>query len=81
MKAVEFLVKANDGIIKIPNEYNEFANSELRVILLSEEEKVEEIKTRKIRIKEAFEEIATMRVFDKISDPVQWQKNLRDDWE
>ena len=81
MRAIEFVGQANDGIIKIPARYKALANSLLRIILLTEEETVKAPESQKEKLKSLFRKAGKNKVFKKISNPSQWQKELRNEWD
>lgn len=78
MYAVEFETYSKNGIIKIPSEYNDLANTKLKVIVLKEHQFS---LPNKEKIKMMFDKIKEKNVFHKIDDPIKWQKELRSEWE
>ncbi|MCH8318592.1 MAG: hypothetical protein IIA88_08860 [Bacteroidetes bacterium] len=80
MKAIEFDTTAKNGIIKIPPEFSDFANSKIRIIILTKEENIEH-KSKKEKLKSLFKQLEKKDIFRKIHDPVKWQKDLRNEWE
>jgi len=77
MRAVEFIGKITNGVIKIPDEYAELTNAEVRVIILSEEPKP---KTQKEKVVTQLKKVQAQHLFQDIEDPVAWQIKLRSDW-
>jgi len=80
MKAFEFKTKPENGIIKIPPEYRNYANSIIRVIMLTNEDDFE-YTSKKEQLKSLFNQLQAKDIFRKIDDPVKWQKDLRNEWE
>lgn len=79
MKALEFETKISNGIIRIPEKYKQWANALVRIILLKETDVVEK-ETKKENLKMLFKKIQQKNIFKKINDPIQWQKELRNEW-
>lgn len=81
MVAVEFETQAQNGMIKIPEEYREMAQGELRVILLKGEEKSKTADSSQgIEIKKILKQIQGKNIFKSIDNPVEWQRTIRDEW-
>lgn len=78
MKAIEFQTKIENGIIKMPFQYSDYANSYVRVIVLTPES---EAKTGKKALLNAFFKLQEKDIFKRITNPVKWQKQLRNEWE
>ena len=84
MKALEFKGKIEKGVIRLPSEYKDYDDKKVRVIILmtnQAENSNLKIVDKKEKIRLALQKMATLTMFQKISDPVAWQKKLRDEWE
>jgi hypothetical protein len=80
MNALEFSTKIKHGIIKLPSNYeNEYENVQAKVIILFE--KKEQRVSQKEAIKKAFDKMKGSEIFADIQNPVEWQKQLRNEWE
>lgn len=79
MNAVEFSSKIKKGKIIVPNQYHEFDNENVRIIMLFDESKKEVSKKENLLI--TLNKMKTEKMFDTIENPVLWQKKLRDEWE
>ncbi len=87
--AAEFEATAENGIIRLPAEYPELANATLRVVVLSAEPTQEQAeaaalaqrKNRIARLRATQTELVKLNPFRTITDPVAWQRELRDEWE
>ncbi len=80
MKAVEFETKIQNGIIKIPVQYEEFINKYAKIILISKDDELDSIESKN-KIKLLLDQIIEKQPFSSIEDPVEWQKKLRNEWE
>lgn len=90
MNAAQIHTRATDGCVtfQLPEEYAEFANSELLVMVVPEPDEAKiiaaaqvERKARHARLVAAFDKLREANPFRDIIDPVQWQRELRDEWE
>jgi len=79
MNALEFSGKIEEGKIKLPEEYKDYDNSNVRVIVLVEES--QNILMKKERLRDAFQKMKKVDMFQKIKSPTSWQKHLRNEWE
>lgn len=79
MEAVEFSTQIQQGIIHLPKELTAFDNRTVRIIILVE--KPVPSPSQKERLREVLLRMANSKLFSKISDPVQWQKDVRNEWE
>lgn len=77
MQAYEFQTVVKNGMIALPFTYPPLHSQKVRVIVLVEENPVQNIQ----EIMGLFAQAAQRRIFSGISDAVQWQKQLRDEWE
>ena len=80
MHAIEFETKVNKGIINIPEKYIKLINGKIRIIILKSEDLSFGIQDRAEIIK-LLNKIRNKGIFDKIDDPVKWQKECRNEWE
>lgn len=77
MKTLEFLTVIENGVIHLPKKYKAFNNVKARVVIVSENGNVA---TKKARLLANFKKLQALNVFESITNPVQWQKKLRDEW-
>ena len=85
--AAEFEATAENGIIRLPSEYPELANAQLRVVVLSAEPTQEQAEAaalaqrqaKRARLVAAFDELRRVNPFRTITDPVAWQREQRED--
>ena len=80
MQVIEFNTDITGRSIEIPPEYQDVQKKKVKVTLEWEEPQNERNYDPE-RIKMLLAEIQGMGVFDSIDDPVEWQKELRDEWE
>ncbi|MCP5052706.1 MAG: hypothetical protein GY940_36400 [bacterium] len=83
MVAVEFETYVRNGIIKVPDEYRGIAEGELKIIILKQEMQSEIPGKRNREIsgmKELLKQIRDKDIFQSISDPLDWQRTIRDEW-
>lgn len=77
MKTLEFKARVRNGAIKIPVSEQKKINEEVNVVLTwGETEK--NYDPQKIQL--ILNKIKKKKIFDKIEDPVEWQRNLRNEW-
>ena len=80
MNALEFSSKIEHGAIRIPQKYeDEYENAYARVIMLVE--KPDNFLVRKNKMRLAFQKMKDLKMFEQIENPVEWQKQLRNEWE
>jgi hypothetical protein len=80
-QAIEFLGEIEKGVIHLPKDYTSYTAKNVRVILLIEEEieKEELPKTysQKEELQRIFKKMEGKKMFSKIDNPTEWQKNIR----
>lgn len=78
MKTIEFEtdLSGGNGLIKLPDEYKQLSGH-VKVILLTEEA----ITNQKGRLLALMQKAKSMQLFRNINNPVEWQKNTRNEWE
>lgn len=82
MKAIEFETKIQNGLIVLPQKYNNFNAKRTRIIVLvSDEDDYSSILQQKERLRLAFRKLQEVNPFKNIIDSVEWQKKIRDEWE
>jgi len=79
MSTIEFEAQVKNGIIKIPDQYKELENTFLKIKIQPRTMRSEN--NKKLMIKHLLERIITKNVFKNITNPDEWQRNLRDEWE
>jgi len=78
MQAIEFNSLISGGMIKIPFDIKLYNNRKVKIIMLFIEEN-ENYDKQDLLL--AFENAQKLNVFSKIENSVEWQKQLRDEWE
>jgi hypothetical protein len=82
MQAIEFETQVNNGMIKIPEKYREFAYGKLKIIMLKQSKDSKHPDKNKISdIKGILKEIREKNIFQKIDNPVDWQRTIRNEWQ
>lgn len=87
--AAQFETTAENGIIRLPADYPELANAPLRVLVLSAEPTKAQAEAadkarhqaRLARLRATQAKLVAANPFRSIADPVQWQRDLRDEEE
>ena len=74
---MELTAKINNGVIRLPKKYKHLNNRTVKISIQEEKN----AGTQKEKMKTALEEIIKRDVFKRISDPVKWQRELRNEWE
>ena len=80
MQAIEFETFVHHQSIQIPLQYQHIDNVNVKVILLYSEPEKKGNYNKELLLK-AFEKAQQKEVFRNIDNSVDWQKNLRDEWE
>lgn len=80
MQAIEFETMISAQSIPIPLQYNYLSNKKAKVIILYTEE-VAEPNYDKQALLSAFEKAKELKAFKGIKDSINWQKQVRDEWE
>jgi len=78
MRVIEFETQFKDGVLKIPKKYSAFKNAKVKVSLLSE---VTVPKSNYFALQQILNTVSPNELFKEIENPVDWQKNVRDEWE
>lgn len=79
MEALEFSTHIEQGIIRLPKEYEAYHNAFVRIIILTEKSKIHHSKKEKLR--EVMIKMGEKNIFSKITNAVKWQKDIRNEWE
>ncbi len=79
MNSLEFTTKIEQGVIHLPKEYEEYQNSVARVVITLETP--EDKATKKEKLFAVFKKMQKADVFRDIENPVEWQRNLRNEWD
>jgi hypothetical protein len=75
---MEFKGKIKNGVIKIPPKYKKYNNADVKVKIIERNKRKSNFNPERIR--ELIELIHKKKFFSEIKDPVEWQKNIRNDW-
>ncbi len=78
MNALEFSTKIEQGLIHLPEQYHDYDNAYVRILILIETPPFQP--TKKQKLLESFKKIQNRKLFATIQNPVLWQKKLRDEW-
>ena len=79
MDALEFSAKIEHGAVQLPEMYHNYENAYVRVIVLIE--KPTELQSKKERLLATFKKMAQVPMFRTIENPLNWQKQLRNEWD
>ncbi len=79
MDALEFSAKIKHGALQLPEIYHNYENAYVRVIVLIE--KPLEIQSKKERLLATFKKMAQVSMFRNIENPLDWQKQLSNEWD
>ncbi len=79
MNPLEFTTKIEHGIIHLPKEFEDYGNAVAHVSITLETP--EEKKTKKENLLKAFKKAQKAKLFAEIENPVEWQKELRNEWD
>jgi hypothetical protein len=80
MNALEFSTQIEQGMIRLPKQFEKYQNAFVRIIVLVEPEP-EPPRTQRERLLRVFEKMHHLKMFESIENPLTWQKKLRDEWE
>jgi hypothetical protein len=79
---IEFWGKIEDGVIRLPAEYlGKYTGLDAKILVMAKPNLDLDLEDKKMRLKLAFAKISDRNIFQHISDPVRWQKSIRDEWE
>lgn len=79
MEALEFSTKIEHGMIRLPKQFEEYENAIVRIIILTERPRNFSLKKEKLRA--VLKRMQSVDIFRSISNPVEWQKKIRNEWE
>lgn len=79
MNALRFSGKIEDGMIRLPEGYEQYDNTYAEVIVLVGERT--QLVAQKDKLQSVFRKMENANLFAGVSDPLQWQKQMRDEWE
>ncbi len=79
MNSLEFTTKIEQGVIHLPKEYGEYQNSVARVVITLETP--EDKAKKKEKLFAVLKEMRKVDMFRDIENPVEWQRNLRNEWD
>ncbi len=80
MRAIEFTAKIKNGIIQIPEKYKKMADQLARIIILTDEIESDKTSQDKEAIQSVLNKLRAKKVFQKVKDPISWQRSIRDEW-
>ncbi len=79
MSSVEFTTKIEHGVIHLPKEFEDYEDKVAHVTVTLETP--EDKKAKKDRLFAAFKKAQEAGLFSKIEDLVEWQRELRNEWD
>ncbi len=79
MSSVEFTTKIERGVIHLPKEFEDYDDAVAHVTVTLETP--EDLKAKKDRLFAAFKKAQEAGLFAEIEDPVEWQRELRNEWD
>ncbi len=79
MEALEFSTKIEHGMIRLPKQFEEYENTIVRIIILVE--KPQSLSYKKEKLRAVLKKMQEVDIFRSISNPAEWQKRLRNEWE
>jgi len=79
MNSLEFTTKIEHGVIHLPKEFEDYENTVAHVIITLETP--EEKKTKKDKLFAVLKKMQKAKLFQDIENPVEWQKELRNEWD
>ena len=80
MRTIEFETKIQDGLIVMPKKYQNLTAKRTRIIVLVDDDDFALVAQKKESLRQAFNKLQEVNPFRDIKDPVEWQKQLRDEW-
>jgi hypothetical protein len=81
MLAVEFETRVENGMVKIPVKYREMMAGDLKIILLKPDKKAKVPgKAKTLQLKKLLNQIREKNIFGAITNPIEWQREIRDEW-
>ncbi len=79
MNSLEFTAKIEHGVIHLPKEFEDYENAVAHVSITLETP--QEKKTKKENLLKAFKKAQKAKLFAEIENPVEWQRELRNEWD
>ena len=79
MNSLEFTAKIEHGVIHVPKEFEDYENAVAHVSITLETP--QEKKTKKENLLKAFKKAQKAKLFAEIENPVEWQRELRNEWD
>lgn len=79
MSSVEFTTKIEHGVIHLPKEFEDYEDKVAHVTVTLETP--EDKKAKKDRLFAAFKKAQEVGLFSEIENPVEWQRELRNEWD
>jgi hypothetical protein len=72
MEALEFSSKIEQGIIRLPKQFEAYENATVRIIILAEKPQIAPSKKEQLRA--VMEKMQAADIFRSIPNPTEWQK-------
>jgi hypothetical protein len=79
MNSLEFTTKIEHGVIHLPKEFEGYENTVAHVVITLETP--EEKKAKKDKLFAVLKKMQKAKLFRDIENPVEWQKELRNEWD
>jgi hypothetical protein len=79
MEALEFTAQIDEGVIRLPKEFEAYYNTFARISILPEQPF--DHPSKKERLRAVMLKLGEKDIFSKIDDGFAWQKEIRNEWE
>ena len=79
MEALEFSTQIEEGVIRLPKEFEAYHNVFARIIILPEQPF--DHSSKKERLRAVMLKMGEKDSFSKVGDGVTWQKEIRYEWD
>lgn len=77
MDSLEFTTKIEHGVIRLPEEFEEYENAVAHVTVTLDINET----SQKEKLAALFAKMRGVKMFENIENPTEWQKKLRDEWD
>lgn len=78
LNAISFSAQIKKGVIQLPHKYANFEEKKAKITILFDENITDS--NPKKGILSAFQQMKSKSMFSNIEKPVEWQKELRNEW-
>jgi len=82
MKTFEFQAEVKNGTIVLPRQFNKYSVPKSKIIVLVlDDNSTSNAKPKNEKLEQAFIRLQEVNPFRNITNAVDWQKQIRDEWE